>query len=124
MINKNHYFFDTYAVIEISEGNKNYLPYIDTSAVITKLNLFEIFYSFLSKQGIEMADIAFNKYKGVIVDVHDDVIREAALFRHQHKKRKVSMTDCVGYCTAKRLGIKFLTGDKEFIDMENVEFVQ
>ena len=35
-------------------------------------------------------------------------------FRLKWKDRKVSMTDCIGYVMAKRLGIKFLTGDKEF----------
>ena len=39
-------------------------------------------------------------------------------------KRNVSMTDCVGYILAKQLGIKFLTGDKEFEHLDNVEFVK
>ena len=39
-------------------------------------------------------------------------------------KRKLSMTDCIGYMMAKQWGIKFLTGDKEFEDMENVEYVK
>ena len=34
------------------------------------------------------------------------------------------MTDCVGYVVAKRVGVKFLTGDREFKDMPNVEFVK
>ena len=34
------------------------------------------------------------------------------------------MTDCIGYIIAKRLGMKFLTGDKEFEGFENVEFVK
>lgn len=73
---------------------------------------------------MEIADATFHKYKETVVDVHDNVIREAALLRYQYKKRRLSMTDCVGYCTAKKLGVKFLTGDKEFEDMENVEFVK
>ncbi len=34
------------------------------------------------------------------------------------------MTDCIGYIFAKQLGIKFLTGDKEFENLDNVEFVK
>ena len=34
------------------------------------------------------------------------------------------MVDCIGYMTAKRLGVKFLTGDREFEGMDNVEFVK
>ena len=40
------------------------------------------------------------------------------------KKRNVSMTDCIGYILSKQLGIKFLTGDKEFENFPNVEFVK
>ena len=39
-------------------------------------------------------------------------------------KRNLSIPDAVGYTVAKRLGIKFLTGDTDFEDMENVEFVK
>lgn len=45
-------------------------------------------------------------------------------FRLKWKDRKVSMTDCISYFQASELGIKFLTGDKEFEDFENVEFVK
>ena len=34
------------------------------------------------------------------------------------------MTDCIGYILAKNIGIKFLTGDKEFENLDNVEFVK
>ena len=45
-------------------------------------------------------------------------------FRYKNKKKKLSMTDCISYFQAKELGIKFLTGDKEFQNLENVEFVK
>ena len=38
--------------------------------------------------------------------------------------KNMSMTDCISYMQAKELGIKFLTGDKEFEDLENVEFIK
>ena len=44
-------------------------------------------------------------------------------FRLSWKDRGVSITDCVGYIMAKKLGIKFLTGDKEFEKLDGVEFV-
>ncbi len=34
------------------------------------------------------------------------------------------MTDCIGYITARKLGIKFLTGDNKFEDKIGVEFVK
>ena len=44
-------------------------------------------------------------------------------FRYENKHKKMSMTDCISYIQAKKLGIKFLTGDKEFKNKENVEHV-
>ena len=38
--------------------------------------------------------------------------------------RKLSIPDAIGYTVARRLNIKFLTGDKDFEGMENVEFVK
>ena len=45
-------------------------------------------------------------------------------FRVEHKKQNLSMTDCISYIMSKNLGIKFLTGDKQFQNLENVEFVK
>ncbi len=45
-------------------------------------------------------------------------------FRLKWKDRKVSIPDCIGYVMAKNLDIKFLTGDKEFEGLDNVEFVK
>jgi len=45
-------------------------------------------------------------------------------FRALNKKRNLSYVDCIGYIIAKQRNIKFLTGDKEFEYMENVEFVK
>ena len=40
------------------------------------------------------------------------------------KFKHMSFPDVIGYVVAKRLGIKFLTGDNDFKDMKNVEFVK
>jgi len=34
------------------------------------------------------------------------------------------MTDSIGYILSIKIGVKFLTGDKEFEDLEKVEFVK
>lgn len=36
----------------------------------------------------------------------------------------MSMTDCISYFMAKDLEIKFLTGDKEFENLDYVEFIK
>ena len=40
------------------------------------------------------------------------------------KGKKFSTIDCVGYSVARRLDMPFLTGDREFSDMEHVKFVR
>ena len=54
--------------------------------------------------------------------------QEARSFFQQNKfkfkKEKLSYIDCLGYEVAKKLKIKFLTGDEGFRDKENVEFVK
>ena len=64
------------------------------------------------------------EYYQFVIDFSQDDIKEAAQLKLEYKKRDLSMTDCIGYVLADRLGIKFLTGDKEFKDFENVEFIK
>ena len=50
-------------------------------------------------------------------------------FTHTCKKclktnRKLFIPDAIGYTIAKSHGVKFLTGDKEFEKMANVEFIK
>ena len=43
------YFLDTYALIEIAEGNKDYARYVDADVVTLKNNIAELFYFYLKK---------------------------------------------------------------------------
>lgn len=118
------YFFDSYAIIEIINGNPHYQHYADCIIITTKLNLFEVCYSLL-KDGKEQEvdDFLFYSYN-YLVEFDQEIIKSAAFFRLSNKEKKLSMVDCIGYCTAKKLEIKFLTGDKEFEHFENIEFVK
>ena len=58
------------------------------------------------------------------MEIDDETLKEAMKFRKELKKRDVSYTDSIGYIYAKRHNMKFLTGDKEFENLENVEFVK
>ncbi|MBS3102666.1 PIN domain-containing protein [Candidatus Woesearchaeota archaeon] len=118
------YFFDSYALAEIKIGNPNYKPYLTAKIVLTKLNIFEIYYSILRDTGKKEAEQFLAEYYQFVIDFSQDDIKEAAQLKLEYKKRDLSMTDCIGYVLADRLGIKFLTGDKEFKDFENVEFIK
>ena len=118
------YFFDTYAIFEIIGGNKSYEKYTDKIITLTKLNIFELFYNALKDFGEQEANKIIEIYYPSVVEYNKEVIKEAAKLRLKYKKRDLSMADCIGYVVAGRLGIKFLTGDKEFEDLDNVEFVK
>ena len=118
------YFFDTYAFFEILRGSKAYEKYKFTKIITTKLNLFELYLGILREHGEESAEKALETYYSFAKDFDAVVIKKAAFLKQSLNKLDVSMTDCIGYCFAKQLGIKFLTGDSVFEDMENVEFVR
>ena len=117
-------FFDSYAIIEIIKGNIGYQRFSSMNIVTTKLNLFEVYYSMLRDYDENKAEKTLASYIKFVIDFDENVIREATKFRLDNKPKNLSMTDCIGYILAKKLGIKFLTGDEKFKDVENVEYVE
>lgn len=108
----------------MTNGNKAYYPYQQKNIVFSKLNLFEVFLSCLRQFDIEEASLFLHDFEIFAKEYDGAVIEEAAVLKQANKKKKLSMSDCIGYCMAKQFGIRFLTGDKEFEGMENVEFVK
>lgn len=120
-----NYFFDTYALYEIVEGNPNYARFTKgVGLVTTRLNLMEFYYAMLKEYGRETADKYYGFFVEYAVEVDDETIKQAMVFKWLNKSKRLSYVDCVGYMLAKKRGIKFLTGDKEFEDMEQVKFVK
>ena len=117
-------FFDTYALFEIIKENKNYACYVKGVGVITTiLNLMELHYALLREVGKEEADRHFERLLPFVVDLSNEIIKEANGFKLLNKKRKLSYIDCIGYMIARSMNLKFLTGDKQFEKLEGVEFV-
>lgn len=105
-------------------GNQNYISYKDSAVTLTIFNLAEIYWHALLEYTHEEAEEIYATYKVAVVEIDDNTLKEAVKFRKQHKKQDLSYTDCIGYIYAKRYGMKFLTGDKQFEDLPNVEFVK
>lgn len=118
------YFLDTYALIEIIKENKNYDKFKETINITSLMNLYELHY-FISKEfGLGKADFIIDKLKGIAVDIKIEDLKKASNFRIENIKKKFSYIDCLGYAIALNRKVKFLTGDKEFENLENVEFVK
>ena len=121
MISK--YVFDTYAIMEIIDGNENYDLFTNAEIIINNFIFAELCYG-LYRDRDKNAREHLDKYSKSISSVKPEWIEEAMQFMLKWKDRNVSITDCVSYIMAKKIGIRFLTGDKEFEGLENVEFVK
>jgi len=119
-------FLDTYAIIEIALSNPNYKHYSLNSeeGVTTIFNLSEVYFYYIKNFGDEEAEKAYRVVKPLSVPVDDFIIKTAMRFKLSNQKKRFSIADCVGYMTALKLNLKFLTGDYAFKDFENVEFVK
>ena len=125
MENLKLFFFDTYALHEIVHESKNYNQYIKKITLITtKLNLMELHYTLLRNYNLEYANQSFEYFKKFCIDFDDETIKQANEFRLKNYKRELSYIDCLGYILAKKNNAKFLTGDEQFEDFENVEYVK
>ena len=118
------YFFDSYALIEIVKGSKLYDRFKDVKPTCIILNLFELHQALLREFNKQTADYWITKFDYILLDISNENIIEASDFRFKNKAKKLSMTDCLGYVVASKNSLKFLTGDKEFEGMNNVEFVK
>jgi predicted nucleic acid-binding protein len=118
------YFADTYALIEIIEGNPNYKRFLKDELITSVFNLYELYYRILSKSNEQIAKKYFYYFKNNVSILNDELIFQASEIKLKYKKKRLSYTDCIGYVTSNTLRIKFLTGDKEFEDIPNVEFIK
>lgn len=118
------FFFDTYAICEIIEGNPAYRRFADEPMMTSILNGGELYHSFLKDSQPAKAEAWFELLRPHLVEIDPDAMKRAMRFKYAHKKKKLSMVDCVGYMLAKKLNARFLTGDEAFRDIAGVEFVK
>ena len=118
------HYFDSYAIIEMGKGNRNYERFQSETIYTTVFNLAEFFYSALSEHGEGTARAKLAELNADKIEIHDEDIVQACKLRLENKKKNLSYADCMGYVVAKRNSLLFLTGDRQFEGMENVEFVK
>ena len=116
------FFFDSYAFFEIVRGNARYELYKDTVAITTLFNLAELNYGLKKEGSIRAADEITTKYAPFLADVTVEDVKKAMTFRLKHKK--LSIPDAIGYIVAQRHSVRFLTGDEDFRELPDVEFVK
>ena len=124
MMNSNAFFCDTYALIEIIGGNKDYKKYENATLVTSEFNLIELYYHFLKNYSKDSAEHYFNHWLNLSVHILHTTIKLGMEIKLANKKEKLSYVDCIGYAFAIENNILFLTGDSKFENKEGVEFVK
>ncbi len=117
-------FLDTYAIIAIDTKSSSYDKYSEEEAVTSIFNIAEAYFVYLRKFSKKEADEMYEITRQIVIPIDDPIIKEAMEFKLQHLKKRLSFADCIGYITALKLNVKFVTGDYAFKEMENVEFVK
>ena len=123
-MNKEVYFFDTYAIVETLKGNSSYEKFKGSQAIISAFNLAELHLHLTRIFGVQVANVSLEEYSNCVAGFEINDFIEATDFKIKNAKKNFSIPDSIGYSMSKRLGIKFLTGDKSFQNLENVEFVK
>ncbi len=118
------YFFDTYALIEMMLGNRKYEQYAGFQLTVSPLNIGELYIYMYRTYGKTTANEKLALMSFNIVELTQEIIISAADFKLANAEKKLSWADCIGYAAAKRRGLKFLTGDMQFRNMPNAEFVK
>lgn len=117
-------FFDSYALVELYEGNIKYARFEDVKAVTSYMNVYETYYILRRKYPEHNLTEYLQHLKKISLKLKFEWIKKAVDFRLKHKSRKMSYADCIGYIIAEEMNIRFLTGDNQFKDLKNVEFVK
>ena len=118
------YFLDTYALIEIIKENKNFKKFEGTINFTNFLNLLELHYSINKEFGSKKADEIIDELKSLVINIEMKDVKEASIFRTKNIKLKFSYIDSLGYVMAFNRNMKFVTGDNQFKNFDNVEFIK
>lgn len=118
------YFFDSYAIIEIINQTPQYEKLKEVQIITNVLCLGEVYYYFLKIHNKQTADFWIERLKADILPITKEITIEASQLKFEHKGKNFSYPDCIGYISAMNNQMLFLTGDREFKDMKNVEFVK
>lgn len=115
---------DTYALVEINNGNPKFASLLNEEVVITDLTFAEFYDQLFRKYDQKTADYWHRKLSIFCQPVSREILLKAIIYRIGHAKEKLSFFDCVGYIFSLENNLKFVTGDTGFKGKEGVEFIK
>jgi predicted nucleic acid-binding protein len=115
---------DTYALIEINNGNPKFTHLLNQQVIIPDIIFAEFYGMLYKKYDLKTAEYWHRKLSSLCRPVPREILLKATLYRINNKKQQLSFFDCIGYIFAREHNMLFVTGDKEFKKKEGVEFIQ
>ena len=115
---------DTYALIEIHDENPKFLKYLEEEFIVPEIVMSEFYSIILRDYNEKTAEYLLKNFEPYLKTVNLNILIKAVKYRYENKKQNLSFFDCVGYVFALENNMKFVTGDKEFHNKENVEFIK
>ena len=97
---------------------------MDEPIITCILNIGELYLYHLRAYGKKTAEEWNKKITAMLIEIDNTIITQAMEFKLLHRKANFSLPDCIGYTMAKRHNLWFLTGDNEFKEINDVEFVK
>ena len=88
------------------------------------MHLAEVSYYLLREFSEEKALKITGSLKVKPIEIRESDIVKIASFKKKHSKKNFSYIDCIGYVLALENSLSFVTSDKQFEGMPNVEFVK
>lgn len=116
-------FFDAYAIIEVIKGNPKYAKFGGSVFITNTLHLSEVYYALMRDFNEQIANEMIRRLNFEFIEMTEDIALRAAKFKFDNRTKNMSYTDCLGYISAIKNNFIFLTGDKDFKDIENVEHI-
>jgi predicted nucleic acid-binding protein len=111
-------------MVEIVKENKAYENYLHEEFYTTIFHLYELYYNILKSYDEETAREIFYQFQEFLIEVENEAVFEASRLKLEKNKSSLSYADALGYVISLQNNMKFLTGDKAFFNVENVEFVK
>ncbi|NOZ81181.1 MAG: hypothetical protein GXP63_05925 [DPANN group archaeon] len=118
------YFYDTYILIEMTKRKKELQEYVDKTAYTLDYNLAELFYYFLREYNERTSWHVFRVFEKMAMRIPLSLIGKAMAFRWKYRKKRFSYVDALGYLYALENDLIFVTGDRAFNGMKQVEIVR
>ncbi|MEK6948903.1 MAG: PIN domain-containing protein [Nanoarchaeota archaeon] len=115
---------DTYALVEINNGNPKFASLLNENIAIADLTFAEFYGQLFRKYDKKTADYWHRKLSVFCKPVNREILLKAVIYRIEHAKEDLSFFDCVGYIFSLENNLRFVTGDKSFKGKESVEFLQ